>query len=146
MNILVVNGPNLNFLGKREKSIYGEKSYTDLVNYLEDYAKQKNIGIEIFQTNHEGEIIDIIQNNYDKFSGLIINPGAFTHYSYAIYDCLLSVEIKKVEVHLSDIYNREDFRKISVTGKACDKQIYGRGFLSYIEAIDYLISEVSKWL
>ena len=144
MNILVVNGPNLNFLGKREKSIYGEKSYTDLVNYLEDYAKQKNIGIEIFQTNHEGEIIDIIQNNYDKFSGLIINPGAFTHYSYAIYDCLLSVEIKKVEVHLSDIYNREDFRKISVTGKACDKQFYGREFLSYIEAIDYLISEVSK--
>ena len=144
MNILVVNGPNLNFLGKREKSIYGEKSYTDLVNYLEDYAKQKNIGIEIFQTNHEGEIIDIIQNNYDKFSGLIINPGAFTHYSYAIYDCLLSVELKKVEVHLSDIYNREDFRKISVTGKACDKQFYGREFLSYIEAIDYLISEVSK--
>ena len=144
MNILVVNGPNLNFLGKREKSIYGEKSYKDLVNYLEDYAKQKNIGIEIFQTNHEGEIIDIIQNNYDEFSGLIINPGAFTHYSYAIYDCLLSVELKKVEVHLSDIYNREDFRKISVTGRACDKQFYGREFLSYIEAIDYLISEVSK--
>ena len=146
MNILVVNGPNLNFLGKRETSIYGEKSYNDLIIYLEDYANQKNIDIEIFQTNHEGEIIDIIQNNFERFSGLIINPGAYTHYSYAIYDCLLSIDIKKVEVHLSDIYNREDFRKISVTGKACDKQIYGKGFLSYIEAIDYLISEVSKWL
>ncbi|MDY0023735.1 MAG: type II 3-dehydroquinate dehydratase [Candidatus Izemoplasmatales bacterium] len=144
MNILVVNGPNLNFLGKREKSIYGDKSYSDLVNYLGDYAEQKNINIEIFQTNHEGEIIDIIQNNFERFSGLIINPGAYTHYSYAIYDCLLSIDIKKVEVHLSDIYKREDFRKISVTGKACEKQIYGKGFLSYIEAIDYLISEVNK--
>jgi len=142
MNILIINGPNLNFLGKREVSIYGNKSYNDLVNYLLDYGKSNKIYLEIYQTNHEGEIIDLIQDNYHRFSALIINPGAFTHYSYAIYDCLLSVDIKRVEVHLSDIHNRESFRKISVISPACEKQFFGKGFESYIEAIKYLSEEV----
>ncbi len=142
MNILIINGPNLNFLGKREVDIYGNKSYNDLVNYLLDYAEKHQIYLEVYQSNHEGEIIDLIQDNYHRFSGLIINPAAFTHYSYAIYDCLKSVPIRKVEVHLSDIKNREDFRKISVTKAACEKQIFGKGFDSYIEAINYLNEEV----
>ena len=141
MRILIVNGPNLNFLGKREPEIYGNKSYDDLKNYLLDYAKNNNHYIEIYQSNHEGEIIDIIQNKYVEFDALIINPGAFTHYSYAIYDCLLSINIKSIEVHLSDIYKREDFRKVSVIKAACDNQFYGKGFESYIDAIKYLNKE-----
>ena len=142
MRILIVNGPNLNFLGKREPEIYGNKSYDDLKNYLFEHAKNSNHYIEIYQSNHEGEIIDIIQNKYSEFDALIINPGAFTHYSYAIYDCLLSINIKSIEVHLSDIYNREDFRKVSVIKAACEKQFYGKGFESYIDAIKYLNEEV----
>jgi len=128
MNILVINGPNLNFLGLREPEIYGEKTYQNLVEYLLSYAKENSHYLEIYQTNHEGEIIDIIQDKYLSFSGLIINPGALTHYSYAIYDCLLSINIPKVEVHLSDIYKREEFRKHSVIAPACKNQFYGKGF------------------
>lgn len=142
MRILIVNGPNLNFLGKREPEIYGNKSYDDLKNYLFDYAENNNHYIEIYQSNHEGEIIDIIQEKHLDFEALIINPGAFTHYSYAIYDCLLSIDIKSVEVHLSDIYKREDFRKVSVIKAACKNQFYGKGFESYIDAIKYLSKEV----
>ena len=138
MNILVINGPNLNFLGMREPKIYGDKTYSQLVKYLLDYAKENSHRIEIFQSNHEGEIIDIIQDNYHRFDALIINPAAYTHYSYAIYDCLLSIDIRKIEVHLSDISNREDFRKTSVIKPACEKQFFGKGFESYIEAIEYL--------
>jgi len=145
MNILIINGPNINFLGVREPEVYGKMSYTDLTEYLYSYCSEKNIYSEIYQTNHEGEIIDIIQNKYKAFDALIINPGAYTHYSYAIYDCLLMINIKKIEVHLSDIYNREDFRKVSVTKNACHKQFYGKGFESYKEAIDYLLEEEEKW-
>ncbi|MFA7075891.1 MAG: type II 3-dehydroquinate dehydratase [Candidatus Izemoplasmatales bacterium] len=141
MNILIINGPNINFLGTREPSIYGNESYSDLVKYLYDYSKKNNHYLEIFQSNHEGEIIDLIQKNHQRFQALIINPAAYTHYSYAIYDCLLSIRMRKVEVHLSDIYKREEFRKISVISPACEKQFYGKGFLSYIEAIDYLCEE-----
>lgn len=147
MNILVINGPNLNFLGIREPKIYGDKTYSHLVKYLLDYGKENSHLIEIFQSNHEGEIIDIIQNNYHRFDALIINPAAYTHYSYAIYDCLLSIDIRKIEVHLSDISNREDFRKISVIKAACEQQFYGKGFESYIEAIEYLNKkDWLKWL
>ena len=138
MNILIINGPNINFIGKRETNIYGNKTYNDLKKYIFDYAKNHNHYIEIYQSNHEGEVIDKIQDNYQRFDALIINPGAYTHYSYAIYDCLKSINIRKIEVHLSDIYNREDFRKISVTKAACETQIYGKGFESYIDAINYL--------
>ncbi|HPJ23592.1 MAG TPA: type II 3-dehydroquinate dehydratase [Bacillota bacterium] len=138
MNILVVNGPNLNFLGIREPEIYGKQSYYDLVNFLLAYGELHRIDIEVYQSNHEGEIIDIIQNNYLRFDGLVINPAAFTHYSYAIYDCIKSINIPAVEVHLSDITQREDFRKISVIEPACVAKFYGKGFNSYIEAINHL--------
>ena len=138
MNILVVNGPNLNLLGIREPEIYGSKTYNNLVSFLLDYAKNNGIMMEVFQTNHEGEIIDIIQQNYKRFDGIIINPGAFTHYSYAIFDCIASVSIPTVEVHLSNIKNREPFRRISVIKPACVGQIYGKGFESYIDAIKLL--------
>ncbi len=138
MNILIINGPNLNFLGIREPEIYGHLTYNDLVNYLLDYSKTINVSIEVYQSNHEGEIIDIIQDNYLRFQGLVINPGALTHYSYALYDCIKSVLLPAVEVHLSDITKREPFRQNSVIKAACIGQISGKGFLSYIEAIDLL--------
>ncbi len=138
MNILVVNGPNLNFLGKREPDIYGKHSYHDLVNFLLAYGELNKHFIEVYQSNSEGEIIDIIQNNYHRFDGLVINPGAYTHYSYAIYDCIKSIPLPTVETHLSDIKNREPFRAISVIEPACIGQVYGKGFNSYIEAIKLL--------
>ena len=141
MNILIVNGPNLNFLGKREPDIYGHLSYNDLVNFLLSYADIENIHIEVYQSNSEGEIIDIIQNNYSRFQGLIINPAAYTHYSYAIYDCIKSIDIPTVEVHLSNIMKREVFRQTSVIEPACVARFYGKGFNSYKEAINYLKKE-----
>ncbi|MCK4551724.1 MAG: 3-dehydroquinate dehydratase [Tenericutes bacterium] len=138
MNILIVNGPNLNFLGIREPDIYGKKSYNDLVNFLLSYGTTKMIEIEVYQSNSEGEIIDIIQSNYTRFDALIINPAAFTHYSYAIYDCIKSINIPAVEVHLSNVMDREDFRKISVIEPACLAKFYGKGFNSYIEAIEFI--------
>lgn len=144
MNILVVNGPNLNFLGKREPEIYGKQSYNDLVNFLLAYGEMYHDYIEVYQSNSEGEIIDIIQNNYHRFDCLVINPAAYTHYSYAIFDCIKSINIPTIEVHLSNIKNREDFRKISVIEPACITQIYGKGFNSYIEAFKFLQKEVKK--
>ncbi|MBI9009263.1 MAG: 3-dehydroquinate dehydratase [Tenericutes bacterium] len=141
MNILVVNGPNLNFLGRREPEVYGKQSYHDLVNFLLAYGEMKKIDIEVYQSNSEGEIIDIIQNNYHRFDALVINPAAYTHYSYAIYDCIKSIPIPAVEVHLSNINEREDFRKISVTGKVCVATFLGKGFNSYIDAFKYLQKE-----
>ncbi|MBR5578541.1 MAG: type II 3-dehydroquinate dehydratase [Lachnospiraceae bacterium] len=140
MKILVINGPNLNFLGIREKGIYGTMNYEGLVQLLEEKGKETGNEVIVFQSNHEGAIIDRIQEAYfDKTDGIVINPGAFTHYSYAIRDALASVEIPKVEIHISDITKREEFRKISVTKEVCDKQIYGKGIQGYLEAIDYLL-------
>ena len=142
MKILVINGPNLNFLGIREKDVYGTTSYADLVNMIEDKGRETGNEIIVFQSNHEGAIIDRIQEAYfDGTEGIVINPGAFTHYSYAIHDALASVNIPKVEVHISDITKREEFRKISVTKDACEKQIYGHGLNGYLEAIDYLLDK-----
>lgn len=140
MKILVINGPNLNFLGIREKNIYGNQDYDYLIKMIEDHAAEKGIEINCFQSNHEGAIIDKLQESYfDGTDGIVINPGAYTHYSYAIHDALKSLEKPvKVEVHISDITTREDFRKVSVTAPACDKQIYGKGLAGYIEAIDYI--------
>jgi len=137
MKILVINGPNLNFLGIREKGIYGTTDYNGLVQMIEKKAKETGIDIEVWQSNHEGAIIDKIQEAY--FNGteaIIINPGAYTHYSYAIRDALASVTMKKVEMHISDITKREEFRKNSVTKDACDAQIYGHGLEGYLMAID----------
>lgn len=140
MKILVINGPNLNFLGIREKNIYGNQDYDYLIGMIKDYAAEKGIEVTCFQSNHEGAIIDKLQETYfDGTDGIVINPGAYTHYSYAIHDALKSLEKPvKVEVHISDITTREDFRKVSVTAPACDKQIYGKGLAGYIEAIDYI--------
>mgnify|MGYP003291790947 CR=1 FL=1 len=140
MKILVINGPNLNFLGIREKGIYGTMTYEDLVKLLEEKGKETGNEITVFQSNHEGAIIDRIQEAYfDKTEGIIINPGAFTHYSYAIRDALASVELPKVEIHISDITKREEFRKISVIKEVCQKQIYGKGIPGYLEAVEYLL-------
>lgn len=142
MNILVINGPNINFLGIREKNIYGVQNYEYLVNLIGRKADETGSKIEVFQSNHEGAIIDRIQDAYfDGTEGIVINPGAYTHYSYAIRDALASVEMPKVEVHISDISKREEFRKVSVTLPACDRQIYGKGLEGYLEAIDYIIEK-----
>lgn len=142
MKLLVINGPNLNFLGIREKGIYGTQDYNYLVNMIQDKAKAENCEIECFQSNHEGAIIDRIQAAYfDGTQGIVINPGAYTHYSYAIRDALASIEVPKVEIHISDITKREEFRKNSVTKAACDHQIYGKGLDGYIMAIDFILGK-----
>ena len=141
---LVINGPNLNFLGIREKAIYGNQDYQYLLDLIGKKAEDTDSDIEVFQSNHEGAIIDRIQDAYfDGTQGIVINPGAFTHYSYAIHDALASVTtMPKVEIHISDITSREEFRKISVTAPACDKQIYGQGLDGYLQAIDYVLEKV----
>lgn len=142
MKILVINGPNLNFLGIREKGIYGTTDYAVLVKMIEDKAAETETEISVFQSNHEGAIIDRIQEAYfDGTEGIVINPGAFTHYSYAIRDALASIVVPKVEIHISDITQREEFRKISVTREVCDTQIYGHGLNGYLEAIEYLLEK-----
>ena len=141
MKLLVLNGPNLNFLGIREKNIYGNMDYNGLIEYIKEKIKKidKNIDIDIKQSNSEGILIDMLQQAYfDKVDGIIINPGAYTHYSYAIFDAIKSIQIPTVEVHISNIHEREDFRKISVTAPACVYQIYGKGIDGYIEAVLYL--------
>lgn len=142
MRIAVVNGPNLNFLGIREPDVYGHETYDDLIYMLRDYAMGKKIQLDFFQSNSEGALIDYLQQCYHKhFEGIVINPGAYTHYSYAIRDCIASLNIPTVEVHLSNIHEREGFRRISVVEDVCVKQLCGKGFRGYIEAIDYLCSK-----
>ena len=139
MKILVINGPNLNFLGIREKSVYGTQDYDYLLNLIQKKAKETGCEIETYQSNHEGAIIDRIQQAYfDGTKGIVINPGAYTHYSYAIRDALASITVPKVEVHISNIQEREEFRKISVTAPVCDKQIFGQGLDGYLQAIDFI--------
>lgn len=140
--ILVVNGPNINILGKRELEIYGDLSYNNLVDELKSYAKKKDVCLDEFQSNSEGAIIDKLQELIGgAYDALIINPAAYSHYSYAIYDALKAIKIKKVEVHLTNIFARDEFRKTSVTAAACDGVISGFGFDSYKLAIDYLLRE-----
>lgn len=142
MKILVINGPNLNFLGIREKGIYGTQDYNCLVNMIQEKAKKEGCEITCFQSNHEGAIIDRIQEAYfDGTEGIVINPGAYTHYSYAIRDALASIMVPKVEIHISDITKREEFRKTSVTKPACDHQIYGKGLDGYLMAIDFVLGK-----
>lgn len=144
MNILVINGPNLNFLGIREPDIYGNQSYSDLVDYLHEAAEKFGHRLDVFQSNHEGALIDYLQNNYTRFEGIIINPGALTHTSYSLYDCLKSLSLPVVEVHLSDIHSREPFRKKSVIKPACVAQISGKGFAGYSDAMKLLVKGVDK--
>ena len=145
MKIMIINGPNLNMVGVREKGIYGTRSFEDICEYIKDEAEKKNIEIELFQSNIEGEIIDQIQKCYhEKFDGIIINPGAYTHYSYAIHDAIKSVNIDTVEVHLSNIHSREEFRHKSVTAAACIGQICGFGEEGYILALNALMKRKKK--
>jgi len=138
MNILVINGPNLNLLGERQPDIYGENTLEELMMWLETSADGQNHDFKFYQTNHEGTIIDAIHDERQWADGIIINAGAFSHYSYAIRDAISSVDISTVEVHLSNIMEREDFRKISVLKDVCVNQIYGLGKNSYIEALNIL--------
>lgn len=141
MKLLVINGPNLNFLGIREKSVYGTQDYQYLLDLIQKKAESAGCDITVFQSNHEGAIIDRIQEAYfDGTEGIVINPGAYTHYSYAIRDALASITVPKVEIHISDITKREEFRKTSVTAPACDKQIYGQGLDGYLQAIDFILN------
>lgn len=145
MKLLVINGPNLNFLGIREKGIYGTQDYEYLLSMIQKKAQESGCEIETYQSNHEGAIIDRIQEAYfDGTEGIVINPGAYTHYSYAIRDALASITVPKVEIHISDITKREEFRKVSVTKDACDNQIYGKGLEGYLLAIDYILQNKTK--
>ncbi|MBQ7757878.1 type II 3-dehydroquinate dehydratase [Anaerotignum sp.] len=140
MKLLVINGPNLNMLGIREKNIYGAETYEDLKNLVEKTFAEKGIEGEIYQSNHEGDLVDRIQQAYfDGTNGIVINPAAYTHTSVAILDALKAVMLPAVEVHISDVKTREDFRQISYAGKACVKTIMGKGFQGYVEAIEYLV-------
>lgn len=144
MKIMVINGPNINLLGVREPEIYGAKTYSDLEKYIEDYAEEHGIETVVVQSNGEGEIIDFIHHALGNYDGIVINPGAYTHYSYAIHDALSSVALPAVEVHLSNIHKREEFRHKSVTAPACIGQICGLGFRGYALAIEYLKDEVGE--
>ncbi len=138
MKLLIINGPNLNMLGIREPEIYGKESYLDLVNYIEKVCEQYEISCEIFQSNHEGAIVDKIQEALGIFDAIVINPAAYTHTSLAIADALKSVNLPTIEVHLSDINKREAFRKLSFVKDVAIKSIMGKGFLGYKEAILFL--------
>ena len=139
MKILVINGPNLNMLGIREKNIYGDKDYKSLIKMIKENAKGKGVKVKCVQSNYEGKIVTIIQKAYKKFDGIVINPGAYTHTSVAILDALKSVNIPTVEVHISAVNEREEFRKISYVSLFAKKTISGKGFDGYIEAIDCLL-------
>ncbi|MEF9952611.1 MAG: type II 3-dehydroquinate dehydratase [Clostridium sp.] len=140
MNILVINGPNLNFLGIREKNVYGSGTYEDLCAYIKGEADSMNVNVNILQSNIEGEIINYLQDALGKYDGIVINPGAYTHYSIAIHDALKSLSMPIVEVHLSNIHNREEFRKTSVTAPACIGQICGFSFQGYSLAMRALVN------
>ena len=140
MKILVIIGPNVYFMCIIYKSVYGRKDYDYLLQMIAKKGEETGSVIEVFQSNHEGAIIDRIQDAYfDGTEGMVINPGAFTHYSYAIRDALASITVPKVEIHISDITQREEFRKISVTAPVCDRQIYGQGLDGYLQAIDFIL-------
>lgn len=136
MKLLVINGPNLNMLGIREPGIYGKSSYADLVKMIGDHCAGKGVSVEFYQSNHEGDIVDKIQSAYGVFDGIVINPAAYTHTSVAILDAIKAVGIPTVEVHISDISAREEFRKFSYVSLAAKKTIAGKGFDGYLEAID----------
>ncbi len=144
MKILVINGPNLNMLGIREPEHYGKETYKDLISKIENYCEQKSIICECYQSNHEGCLVDKIQEAYGVFDGIVINPAAYTHTSVAILDAVKSVMIPTVEVHISKVEEREDFRQISFIRQAAVKTITGLGIDGYLRAIDFLIEYLKK--
>lgn len=140
MRLLVINGPNLNFLGIREKGIYGSSNFESLLQMLDDKAKQLHVELETYQSNVEGELINRIQQAYfDQVDGIVINPGAYTHYGYALRDALASITVPKIEVHISNVHKREEFRHISVTAPVCTGQIVGLGLRGYELAMEAIV-------
>lgn len=139
MKILVINGPNLNMLGIREPQIYGSQTYADLCEMIKNHSDTLQVSVEFYQSNHEGAIVDKIQQSYGNVDGIVINPGAYTHTSVALLDAVKSVGIPTVEVHISDPDTREEFRKISYIRLACVKTIKGLGFKGYLDAVDFLV-------
>ena len=144
MKIRVINGPNINMLGIREPDIYGRTTYADLVKMIEDHADKTGVDVEVMQSNHEGDLVDMLQDCYQKVDGIVINPGAYTHTSVAILDALKAVSIPAVEVHISKVDEREDFRQISYIRKACIRTISGHGVDGYLEAMDHLKNLTDK--
>ena len=138
VKILVINGPNLNMLGVREPDHYGRETYGDLVKKITDHCQKKGIAVEVYQSNHEGDLVDKIQSAYGTADGIVINPGAYTHTSIAILDAVKAVSLPTVEVHISKVEEREEFRQVSYVRLACVKTITGHGTDGYLEAIDFL--------
>lgn len=141
MNILVINGPNINMLGIREPDVYGKQTFQDLLTLIEDTGRELGVSVTQFQSNHEGVIVDKIQEAYGIYDGIVINPAAYTHTSVAILDALKSVSIPAVEVHISDVDSREEFRRFSYPGLYCEKTIKGQGLEGYRQAIAYLVKK-----
>ncbi len=144
MRILVINGPNLNFLGLREPKIYGDRTYDDLIKMIASYCEGKGIEVSFYQSNHEGDLVDKIQEVYAWVNGIVINPAAYTHTSVALLDAIKTVEIPTVEVHITDPDKREEFRKISYIREACIATVKGKGLEGYLEAIDILVEHESR--
>ncbi len=138
MKFLVINGPNLNMLGIREPDIYGKTTYNDLLNMIDNWSKENDIDVECFQSNHEGDIVDKIHSSYGVFDGIAINPAAYTHTSVAILAALKAVGLPAVEIHISDVNEREEFRHVSYAGKACFEHVIGKGLDGYIIALEML--------
>ena len=144
MKIRVINGPNLNMLGIREPQIYGSTRYSDLVYMIEEHAKKTGIEVEVLQSNHEGDLVDMIQECYGKIDAIVINPGAYTHTSVAILDAAKAVALPMIEVHISDVSTREEFRQVSYIRAACMETISGHGLNGYLEAIDHLAAALKE--
>lgn len=144
MKILVINGPNLNFLGIREPDIYGKETYEDLCKLIRDHAEKRGVEVEIFQSNHEGALVDAIQGAFGNADGIVINPAAYTHTSIALLDAVKSVGIPTVEVHISKVEEREAFRQVSYIRAACLATVTGKGFAGYLEAMDLLADKRVK--
>lgn len=144
MKLLFINGPNLNMLGIREPDIYGRETYGDLEAYIEAFCRELGIESAIFQSNHEGDLVEAIQGAWGRMDGIVINPAAYTHTSVALLDALKSVAIPTVEVHISDVSTREDFRQRSFVRSACIATVMGKGFAGYCEAMDILLKEAQK--
>ena len=144
MKLLVLNGPNLNMLGIREKHLYGAQTYADLTAYIEEKARELGVDVEIFQSNHEGALVDKIQAAYGAIDGIIINPAAYTHTSVAILDALKAVDLPAAEVHLTDIAKREPFRQISYAGMACQAHFIGLGFVGYGQALEWMRDTLTR--
>ena len=144
MKLLVINGPNLNMLGSREPAIYGSGTYAQLLDMIRAHAERRGAEVSFFQSNHEGAIVDAIQAAYGVYDGIVINPAAYTHTSVAILDALKAVAIPTVEVHISDVAAREDFRQISYVRPACIATVTGRGFAGYLDAMDILLKGAAE--